>query len=112
MRTDYESIQSFEVCGPDDSYNETEVTIGLECTAASFPGCFDPRWGGEPPSGPEFDVTSITVDVPVVNYKGEVTGHETPLSLTYNQFRALVGQEVCNKLVERAEIDAAENGSF
>lgn len=112
MRTDYESTQSFEVCGPEDSYNETEVTIGLECTVPYSPGYFDPRWGGEPPSGPEFDVTSIVVAVLKVNYKGEIEGYEEPLNLTYRQFEALVGREVAEKLVERAETDAAENGDF
>ena len=112
MRTDFESTQSFEVCGPEDSYNETEVVIGLECTAPYSPGYFDPRWGGEPPSGPEFDVTTITVTVPRVNYKGEIEGYDDPLNLSYRQFEALVGREVADKLTERAITAAVESGDF
>ena len=86
MRTDFESTQAVEVCGPGDTYNETTFVIGLHCTAPSFSGCFNPMTGyGEPPSGPEFELTTITLSVPHVNYKGEVLKTES-LELDYHQF--------------------------
>jgi hypothetical protein len=112
MRTDFESTHMVEMFGPDDSSNQFEFTIGLECVSPSFHGFFDPRVGGEPPSGPEFEVTTIAVPVPKVNYKGVVDGHEIELHLTYNQFCAIVGQEICEKIVDQAMYRATESGDF
>ena len=112
MKTDFESDQTFEVLGPNDSSNETEVVIGLRCVTPSAHGYFDPRWGGEPPSGPEFEPTFISLDVPKVNYKGEIKGYDEPLTLSLRQFEAIVGSEVADALVERAMVDASDNGGF
>lgn len=111
MNTDYESTQSVEVYGPEGTGGEVSFTIGLTCTAKSFAGCFDPRIGGEPPSGPEFDLTTVAFDVAVVNYKGGVIRRDT-MHLSYDMFAAVVGREVADKVIERAEIEAAETGDF
>lgn len=102
-RTDYEAVVSIELpVATEDEYEEVEFTIGLECTEPYRPGYFDPRWGGEPPSGPEFDMTFITREVP----------DGKPLDLTWEQFEAMVGEEQADKLFEDACIQAAENGDF
>ena len=111
MRTDFESTQSVQVYGPDDTGGEVSFTVGLQCTAGSFAGSFDPRWGGEPPSGPEFDVTSITVTVEKVNWKGEVQSTST-LELTCDQLAAVYGREVADKVLDDAMQDAADSGEF
>lgn len=112
MKTDFESIQTVEVCGPGDTYNETEFVVGLRCTSPSFGGCFNHVTGyGEPPSGPEFELTTIALSVPHVNYKGETLKTER-LELSYHQFRALVGIEVAEKLFDAAQDEAAESGEF
>lgn len=112
MRTDFESTQAVEVCGPGDTYNETEFVIGLQCTSPSFGGCFNHVTGyGEPPSGPEFELTTITLSVPHVNWKGETEKTET-LELSYHQFRAVVGIDVAEKLIDAAMDAAAESGEF
>jgi hypothetical protein len=111
MRTDFESTQYFEVSGPDDSYHETECVVGVACTAQGYPSSFDPRFGGDPGAGPEFDVVNVTFDVTRVNYKGDVTSTDT-LTLDYWQFRAVVGEEVCEKVIDAAFQDAADSGDF
>lgn len=112
MRTDYESTQAVEVYGPGDTSHDLEFVIGLCCTAPSFSGCFNPFDGGEPPSGPEFDLTTISFSVPIVNYKGEIVGQLNPLVLTYPQFEAVVGWKTAEVLVEKAMEEAAEKGDF
>ena len=111
MSTDFTSIQTFEVV-TSDAGHEPAFEIGLTCTAPYFPGSFDPRYGGEPPSGPEFEVTTITVAVPRVNKKTGESELEAPLQLTWAQFSALVGEEIAEDLFERACQDAADNGDF
>lgn len=111
MTDDYTSTQSVEVLSG-DSYNETVFTIGLKCTAPYFPGSFDPYHGGEPPSGPEFEMTTIYVMVLRVNRRMDQSVYDTPLELNWNQFVALVGEETAEKLFNDACIDAAENGGF
>lgn len=112
MRTDYVSCQALEICGPEDTYNESEVTIGLECSASSSPGSYDPFDGGYPPEGPEFELTSISVDVPKVNSKTTPKELDKPLELSYTQFCAVYGEEVADALIECAITDACENGGF
>lgn len=112
MRTDYESTQTVEILGPDESYNESEFVIGLRCTADSYPGYFDPRFGGEPSSGPEFEPTTIHVPVRRVNRREGQSEFVNPLELSWEQFVAVVGEEVADKMFDRACDDAAENGGF
>ena len=111
MQTDFESKQSIEVLWGGEA-TETVFEIGLKCTAPSFAGYFDSRVGGEPPSGPEFDVTTIEVVVPRVN----PTEYDHPvlsvISLEYDQFIAVVGREIGKKIIDRAMNDAAEKGDF
>ncbi len=112
MRTDYTSHQSAEVISGDVSSHEVEFEIGLTCTAPYYPGHFDPRFGGEPPSGPEFDMTTIAVLVPRVNRKSGQGPYEDALDITWSQFAAIVGEEGAEKLFNDACTDAAENGDF
>lgn len=109
MRTDFESTQSLEIEGPEDSFGEPSIIIGMECTARSDPGCVSgPPEHCYPPEGPEFELTTISVDVPKVNSK-ELEG---VLIFTYNQFCAVYGAEVADALIERATTDACENGGY
>ena len=111
MRTDYESKQSVEITSG-DGYNETVFSIGLKCTASSYAGSFDPSVAGEPPSGPEFEVTTIQVMAPRVN-RGSPTGAlDFVLDLNWDQFVAVVGEEIAQNLYERAIDEAAESGEF
>ena len=84
MRTDYDSTQYVEVMAG-DGYAEIAYEIGLQCTAKSFPGYFDPATGGEPPSGPEFEITTIHVSVPRVNRKDGESEYMAPLELNCGQ---------------------------
>ena len=111
MRTDYESLQCVEVMTR-EGYQETEFTISLICTAPSFPGSFEPRYGGEPPAGAEFELTTITVMVPRVNRQPNESEFVVPLELTWNQFVALIGKESADFLFAEAITDANENGGF
>lgn len=104
MQTDYESKQTVEIVTGDHSH-EVEFIVGLRCISRSYPGCFDPRTGGEPPEGPEFDYATIQVCAELV--KGEVT-----IDLTPNQLVALVGPEIEDHLFDVACIEAAETGDF
>lgn len=108
MRTDFESTQSLEIEGPDDSFGEPSIIIGFECTTRSDPGqMLGPAEHCYPPEGPEFELTTITVDVPKVNSPDMET-----LEFTYIQFCAVYGAEVADALIERATTDACENGGF
>lgn len=111
MRTDYVSHQSAEVLCSDTSH-EVEFEISLTCTAPYFPGSFDPYHGGEPPSGPEFEIDTIAVLVPRVNRKPDQELYENALALTWSQFAAIMGEDGANKLFDDACTDAAENGDF
>jgi len=112
MKTDYESDQYVEMIGPDEAGFEATFCIGLMCTANSCPGSYDPSDGGYPPEGPEFEVSTIQVDVPKVNPKEGEWPNEAPLILSYSQLRAIVGEEICDKLIDRAITDACETGDF
>lgn len=108
MRNDFESSQSLEIEGPDDSFGEPSITIGLECATRSNPGQLSgPPEHCYPPEGPEFELASITFDVPVVN-----SPELEALELTYFQFCAIYGEEVADALICRATDDAIENGGF
>jgi len=111
MQTAYESRQSVEITSG-DGYNETVFSIGLKCTASSYAGCFDPRVAGEPPSGPEFEVTTIQVLADAVKHKAGPIMQFSVLDLEPKQFEALVGEEIANYLYERAMEEAAESGEF
>lgn len=111
-QTDYISKQSVEILGPDDETFELVFEIGLMCTAPGFPGYFDPRVGGEPPSGPEFDISYISIDVPLFGSKLVDSKESRTLDLTYNQFAAIVGQDICDLLLSKAEDEATSTGEF
>src|SRR3546814_2344090 len=102
MRTDYTSTRTLEIETGDNGHT-VDIDIGLHCTVASFPGCFSPVHGGEPPHGPEFEVTTIAVEVPAVNtYR---FGKPLPSSyfyLSYDHLCALYGSEAVDKLIEDA----------
>lgn len=103
MRTDYETDVFVDLpTGDGDELEEVRFTIGLQCTAASFAGCFDPRWGGEPPSGPEFEVTYIAREQP--------DGKSADLS--WDDFENLVGRTEADGLFDVACERAAETGEF
>lgn len=113
MRVDFESTQTVEVCGPKDTYQETEFVIGLTCTNSSSPANYNPSNGGWPAEGAEFELATITVNVRHVN--PYLTGPEPwdkALVLTWNQFCAIVGPEAANALIERATDEAHESGEF
>ena len=112
MKTDYESNQYVEMIGPDEAGFEATFTIGLMCTANSSPGSFNPMDGGYPPEGPEFEVYTIQVDVPKVNPKEGEWPFEAQLILSYSQLRAIVGEEIADKLIDRAIEEACETGDF
>lgn len=108
----FDSTQSVEIVSSENSH-ELEMTFEMRCTVGSFSGCFNPMTGyGEPPSGPEFEVESVTIQVPKVNYKGEVTGYADPLTLTWEQFTAIVGNDIADELFEDACEQAADSGDF
>ncbi len=111
MQTVFESKQSVEITSG-DGYNETVFSIGLKCTASSFAGCFDPRWGGEPPSGPEFEVTTIQVLHPGVKRGSGGPIWDTIFDLDTRQFEVLVGDEIAHALYDKAMDEAAESGEF
>lgn len=111
MRADYVSYQSAEIVLK-DSAHEIEFEISLICTAPYHPGYFDPRFGGEPPSGPEFEIDTIAFLIPRVNRKPDQELYENALALTWSQFAAIMGEDGANKLFDDARTDAAENGDF
>lgn len=111
MQTTYESRQSVEITSG-DGYNETVFSIGLKCTASSFAGCFDPSVAGEPPSGPEFEITTIQVLGDAVKYEVGSNAKFSLMDLEPKQFEALVGAEIANYLYDRAMEEAAESGEF
>ena len=109
MRVDFESPQTVEVCGPNDTYQETEFVIGLTCTASSDPGCWNHSHGGWPSEAAEFELATISLSVPAVNSKS--SAHEW-LTLTYNQFCALVSPEAADIMIDAAIDEAIESGEF
>lgn len=111
MQTAFESRQAVEITS-DDQYNETVFSIGLRCTASSYAGCFDPSVAGEPPSGPEFEITTIQVLSPNVKHEVGPASQFSVLDLEPKQFEALVGEEIANNLYDRAFEEAAESGEF
>ena len=110
MRIDFESAQMVEVCGPKDTYQETEFVIGLTCSASSCPGNYNNIDGGWPPEYAEFELATITVTVPSVNSKEP--GQTATLTLTYAQLAALVGQEAADVMIDTATEEAVESGDF
>ncbi len=105
MQTDYVSGQYVAVISTDGNEYEcyTEFLIGLHCTARSTPGSFNYNDGGYPPEGAEFELTTIQVSVPKVNQN---------LDLTWNQFVALVGDEIAGSLYEAAVEEVSYSGDF
>lgn len=111
MQTVFESRQAVEITD-DDRYNETVFSIGLKCVASSYAGCFDPSVAGEPPSGPEFEVTTIQVLAEAVKQEVGPASQFSVLDLEPKQFEALVGEEIAHNLYDRAMEEAAESGEF
>lgn len=111
MHTAFESRQSVEITS-EDGYNETVFSIGLKCTASSYAGCLDPSVAGEPPSGPEFEVTTIQVLSEAVKREAGPASQFSVLDLEPKQFEALVGEEIAQNLYDRAMEEAAESGEF
>ena len=111
MQTVFESRQAVEITD-DDRYNETVFSIGLKCVASSYAGCFDPSVAGDPPSGPEFEVTTIQVLSENVKREDGPAYYLSQLELHPKQFEALVGDEIANTLYDRAFEEAAESGEF
>ena len=111
MQTVFESRQSVEITSG-DGYNETVFSIVLRCTASSYAGCFDPSVAGDPPSDPEFEITTIQVLVPRVNRGSSLNVFDPAMEINPQQFEALVGEEIAEHLYERAILEAAESGEF
>ena len=111
-RVDFESTQTVEVCGPKDTYQETEFVIGLTCSASSSPGNYNHHDGGWPPEGAEFELATISVNVLHVNSKVETPMWEAALVLTWTQFRAVVGLECAEAMYDEAVEEAHESGEF
>jgi hypothetical protein len=105
LDTDFWSKQSVRVVYSDDLEIEVTFDIGLRCTLRSSPGYFNPIYGGEPPSGPEFDITTIEVVPQAPMVKCNIT-------FTYNQFYALLGPEIAENLIDRALDEAYDSGGF
>jgi hypothetical protein len=107
MRTDFEAKVYAEINAallwPDDNETvEVEFTIGLECTVPYQPSYFNPIYGGEPASGPEFEFTYISYETP----EGK------SVNLTWLEWEALVGEDGARKLWEDAWVQAVESGEF
>lgn len=102
MRTDYESTTSVEMIGPEGSYREVILKIGLRCTSPSYPGSFNPMVGGEPPYGPEFDTTYITF----LDEDGK------QVFLSEGVADQLFGKEIIDQIMEAVNIEATERGNF
>ena len=111
MRVDFESTQTVEVCGPKDTYQETEFVIGLTCSASSSPGNYNHHDGGWPPEAAEFELATISVNVPAVNPK-IVDPPVSWLKLSYNQLAALISREAADAMIDAACDDAHESGEF
>lgn len=111
MQTTYESKQAVEITAG-DGYNETVFSIGLKCTASSYAGCYDPSVAGEPPSGPEFEVTTIQVLSDAVKYEVGSNAKFSVLDLTPAEFETLLGAEISHYLYDRAMEEATESGDF
>lgn len=109
MRVDFESTQTVEVCGPKDTYQETEFVIGLTCTNSSSPANYNPSNGGWPAEGAEFELATIAVNVPSVNPR---VPYHPALELSYAQLAALVSKEAADALIDRATDEAHESGEF
>lgn len=110
MRIDYTSEQGIEIIGADGV--ETIFEINLHCTANSTPGRFSPIDGGYPPEGAEFEFVSVSLPVKRVNRREGQSEYEAPITFTYAQFVALVGEDNATDMIDRAEDDAAESGQF
>lgn len=115
MRIDFTSEQELEITGVavgDDFSNYTVFEIDLHCSASSTPGSFNPYDGGYPPEGPEFELVNVSLPVRRVNRREGQSEFESPLTLTYPQFCAIVGTEVADVVIDRAIDEACESGEF
>lgn len=102
-RIDYTSTQSIEVTTP-NGYREAEIAIGLECTFSGYSGSFDPYTGWEEPSGPEFDIVSLTL----IDEGGNSVVIDSYIVMQAI-FRAFLGDEIYDAMIEDAVVDASEN---
>lgn len=100
--SDYVSQQSMQVSTGSASH-EVVVYVHLTCTVEGSPGFFNPATGGEPPSGPEFDV-----DRYVLQAEGDAPDVEVPTLV----FPHVFGVEVEEQIFEAACEEAAETGDF
>lgn len=108
---DHTSKQSVQVVFG-KCFHELQIELGLEYTAGYDPGFFHPDFGGEPPSGPEFEIETIQVQVVVVNLHSGEPERRPPLDLDWYQLIALVGQDIASNLFDEACNEAAESGEF
>ena len=97
MYGSHESTQSLEI------EREIEFDILVDCTAR---GCraqiSGPPEGCYPSEAPEFELDTIHV----LDEKGNL------LKISWDVFVAFVGDEVAEKMVDKAINDAAESGDF
>ncbi len=101
MRTDYESIQSFDVVSLSEKYDrEIEVRVGVNLLHAGHSGFFDHVSGhGEPPCGSEYDVVYI-------GFHGK---DKKLVTLNVNDFECIFGSDITEELLTAAYLDADEN---
>jgi hypothetical protein len=101
MYGSYVSYQSVEVFYADKEY-EAEFIITLNCTVRRDPGRLSgPPEHCYPPEGPEFELDSI-----------HVLAQEGKREISEDVLRAMLGDDMADKLLERAYTDAAESGDF
>jgi len=98
MSNDFESTQGIELVTGDNSH-ESLFNIRLKCTNRARPATFSLLFGGDPAEGAEFEF-----EYAGVNGLGR--------SLSWNNFVALVGQDIADELFNRACVDAQESGDF
>lgn len=101
QRIDYTSKHSMELVTK-EGYREAAISVALRCTASSLPGSFDPRHGGEPPAGPEFEVVGISFT------DEKNVDQDFPEELA----RQFFGEEIMDGIIDDAFIQGAETGEF
>ena len=113
MSKDFSSFQSVTIEGPSGDGVTAEFEIELECISPSFGGYFNPITGdGEGPCGAEFDVGMVYLIVPSKDKKRAPGSFDHPLSMTWEQFEALVGEDIADDLFGAACQDAMDAGGF
>lgn len=78
--------------------HEVEIVLFLTCTQGYSPGCFSWCGGGEPPSGPEFDLEDVFV---------RLAERAAPMMrISWHALRVIFGDEVMYEVFQDA-CDAA-----